>query len=182
MSDDCDAPPPKKFTQPIYGRSKIEDYNDIIYNFFTRPVVWFRETIVEPNRKEYAWYHQRFPRVRDIDDCYTDEVDCIYEADQQYKRDKAVDSMILNILRYRLDDCVREEYPDHKPRCLQLKEDYENASGNWFSRYGELGGYAHVKDAFMRQKHRMLWERRHGPIGTGMKEDPFAVSVEPEEH
>lgn len=22
---------------------------------------------------------------------------------------------------------------------------------------------------FMKQKHRLAWERRHGPIGTGMK-------------
>lgn len=21
----------------------------------------------------------------------------------------------------------------------------------------------------MKQKHRMIWERRHGPVGTGMK-------------
>ncbi|CAG7819744.1 unnamed protein product [Allacma fusca] len=180
MSDDCQPPPAKQFSQPIYGRSKLEDFNDRVGAFFRRPVVWFRETIVVPNRKEYAWYHQKFPRVKDIDQCYMDEIDCIYEANEQFKRDKLVDNMILNLLRYRMDDCVREEYPDHAPRCFQLKEDYETAAGNWFSRYGELGGHYHVKEAYMRQKHRMLWERRHGPIGCGMKSDPY--SVEPESH
>lgn len=34
---------------------------------------------------------------------------------------------------------------------------------------GDLGYYGNVVDAFMKQKHRMIWERRHGKIGTGMK-------------
>lgn len=35
---------------------------------------------------------------------------------------------------------------------------------------GDLGVYGTVVDAFMKQKHRMIWERRHGPVGTGMKD------------
>ena len=32
----------------------------------------------------------------------------------------------------------------------------------------------------MKQKHRMIWERRHGPVGSGMKDtDPYKV-VDPE--
>lgn len=34
---------------------------------------------------------------------------------------------------------------------------------------GDLGGTVDVRRAYMKQKHRMLWERRHGPVGTGMK-------------
>lgn len=34
---------------------------------------------------------------------------------------------------------------------------------------GDLGGFYNVKDAYMKQKHRMVWERRHGPVGSGMK-------------
>ena len=92
------------------------------------------EKIVTPNQKQYPWYHQKFPRVKTIDECYTDEYDCIYEANEQFKRDRKVDTHILNILRYRIDDCVREEYPDHLPRCAQLKEDYEQAAANWFAK------------------------------------------------
>jgi len=29
-----------------------------------------------------------------------------------------------------------------------------------------------AKNAYMKQKHRMIWERRHGPVGTGMKQQP----------
>lgn len=68
-----------------------------------------------------------------IDQCYTDDEVCVYEADQQYKRDMNVDSEIINILRYRMDDCVREEFPDYK-RCLPLKEAYEVAAANWFTK------------------------------------------------
>lgn len=35
---------------------------------------------------------------------------------------------------------------------------------------GDLGGYANAKSCYLKQKHRMLWERRHGPVGTGMKD------------
>ncbi len=35
----------------------------------------------------------------------------------------------------------------------------------------DLGPYNNVKDAYMKQKHRMLWERRHGKVGTGMKNE-----------
>lgn len=32
---------------------------------------------------------------------------------------------------------------------------------------GDLGGYGKSRDAYMKQKHRMIWERRYGPVGTG---------------
>lgn len=36
---------------------------------------------------------------------------------------------------------------------------------------GDLGIKCTAIQAFMKQKHRMIWERRHGPVGTGMKEE-----------
>jgi len=138
--------------------------------FFDRPVTWFRESIVEPNRKDYNWYHRSFRRVPTIDECYTDDYVCIYEANDQFIRDRNVDNEILCILRQRMDDCVREEYPDYAPRCLILRDQYELAAANWFTKYGDLGADFHVKKAYMKQKHRLLWERRHGPVGCGMKD------------
>jgi len=35
---------------------------------------------------------------------------------------------------------------------------------------GDMGIGINVKNAYMKQKHRMIWERRHGPVGTGMKD------------
>lgn len=42
---------------------------------------------------------------------------------------------------------------------------------------GDLGGYANAKSCYMKQKHRLIWERRHGPVGSGMaSSDDGAVS------
>jgi len=32
---------------------------------------------------------------------------------------------------------------------------------------GDLGAFGKSYDALMKQKHRMVWERRYGPVGTG---------------
>ena len=38
--------------------------------------------------------------------------------------------------------------------------------------YGEVGKYyGRAEDALSKQQHRLMWERRHGPIGTGMKKE-----------
>jgi hypothetical protein len=36
---------------------------------------------------------------------------------------------------------------------------------------GDLGATGKAKECYLKQKHRMLWERRHGKIGSGMKND-----------
>jgi len=136
---------------------------------FDGPVTWFRESVVVPNRKEYNWYHQQFRRVPTIDECYVDDRVCWYEANEQFKRDRWVDGKIVHILRSRTDHCIREEFPDHENLCLKLKAQYDEAAANWFAKYGDLGPYYSVEKAYMKQKHRLLWERRHGKIGTGMK-------------
>lgn len=35
---------------------------------------------------------------------------------------------------------------------------------------GDLGYYGDSLTCFMKQKHRMIWERRHGKIGCNKKE------------
>ena len=40
-----------------------------------------------------------------IDQCHLDDIVCREEANYQYKRDKAVDNRILNIMKARVDDC-----------------------------------------------------------------------------
>lgn len=44
--------------------------------------------MVAKNRPQYPWYHQQYRRVPTIDECYTDDVVCFIEANEQYKRDK----------------------------------------------------------------------------------------------
>lgn len=139
-----------------------------IFNTLDRPVTWFRENIVEPNQKDYSFYHQKFRRVPTIDECYTDDIICIYEANQQFKRDKLVDTEIVSILRQRVRDCSFYEGHDAVTKCTELDKQFEKANENYFIKYGDLGVYGTVKDAYMKQKHRLIWERRHGPVGGGM--------------
>lgn len=94
--------------------------------------MFFAESIVEPNQKKYAWYHQKFRRVPTIDQCYTDDVVCRFEADQQFRRDRMVDNEIVTILRQRFEDCTMYEAPDHVEKCKPILEQYEKAAENWF--------------------------------------------------
>lgn len=92
------------------------------------------ESIVEPNQQHYPWYHQVHRRVPTIDQCYTDDPCCVYEANQQFKRDKLVENEILSILRYRFEDCVVYEAPDHVSKCKDILEVYKRAEENWFAK------------------------------------------------
>ncbi|KAJ8946855.1 hypothetical protein NQ318_006765 [Aromia moschata] len=155
---------------PEGPRNIIEQFFCSVGDVLEAPVVWVREKIVVPNQQNYPWYHQKLRRVPTIDECYTDDVVCQHEANVQYKRDKQVDTEILSILRDRFEDCTMYEAPDHLERCGPLLKKYEEAATNWFIKYGDLGAYHNAKIAYMKQKHRMIWERRHGQVGTGMKE------------
>ncbi|XP_053608040.1 NADH dehydrogenase [ubiquinone] 1 beta subcomplex subunit 10 [Plodia interpunctella] len=141
-----------------------------LYSTIDAPVVWFRENIVEPNQKKYPWYHQTFRRVPTIDQCYSDDAICDYEANAQFKRDKMVDSEILSILRQRYEDCMLYESPDHLTMCKPLLDKYKDAEEAWFIKYGDLGAYSDARKAYMKQKHRMIWERRNGHLSEQTKE------------
>eukprot|EP00088_Acartia_fossae_P036862 TRINITY_DN38051_c0_g1_i1.p1 TRINITY_DN38051_c0_g1~~TRINITY_DN38051_c0_g1_i1.p1 ORF type:complete len:191 (-),score=55.10 TRINITY_DN38051_c0_g1_i1:341-913(-) len=160
------------------------------HSLITKPALWIRKNIVEPNRGEAEpYYHRHFRRVPQIDECYQDDVVCRAEAQEQFLRDKEVEAEIICILRNRFEDCLMYEKGtgmaayqptnmgvpisvkkgDHK--CKRMFETFEKASENFFIKYGEIGKTSRVEDAYMKQKHRLMWERRHGPIGTGMKKD-----------
>ena len=92
------------------------------------------ETIVTPNQQKYAWYHQKFRRVPTIDQCYTDDFVCKFEADQQFKRDRLVDNEVLSILRQRFEDCMLYEGPDGERKCRPIYEIYQKGAENWFTK------------------------------------------------
>ncbi|XP_076293617.1 NADH dehydrogenase (ubiquinone) PDSW subunit [Lasioglossum baleicum] len=133
------------------------------------PCTFVREKIVEPNQKKYPWYHQQFRRVPTIDTCHERDLACYVEANYQFKRDKMVDEEVLVILRDRYEHCGWENFEDLEV-CAHLRKIYEDNATNYFIKYGDLGFNCNVRSAFMKQKHRMVWERRHGPVGSGMKE------------
>ncbi|KAG9510309.1 hypothetical protein GZH46_01155, partial [Fragariocoptes setiger] len=129
------------------------------------PADWVRENIVEPNRGEkYYWYHRKFPRVVPIDECYTDDYVCIYEANLEFLRNRRVETEILRILKSRVYDCIYWNKGKHGSGgvyyCQDLQDQYEKAELNYFIKYGDLSFAANVGHVFMKQKHRMIFERR----------------------
>ncbi|CAL7933401.1 unnamed protein product [Xylocopa violacea] len=113
------------------------------------PVDYIREKVVLHQQK-YPWYHRQFRRVPTIAECSAHDQVCIAEAQMQFHRDRMVDAEILNILRERYEDCAWYYEEDRDDYCD-----------------GGLGATIDVEKAFLKQKHRMIWERRHGPVGGG---------------
>lgn len=150
--------------------TKRETFRAYLWALIDRPVTIWREKVVDPlhEKNKLHYYHRKFQRVPTIDECQVNDHVCIYEANTQYRRDKQVDSQIIHILRERMNDCMFY-YGEHDQakHCQKLVSDYEEAAGNWFCKYGDLGFFSDVTDAYMKQKHRMIWERRHGVVGSG---------------
>ena len=48
----------------------------------------FAEKIVVPNQQHYPWYHEKYRRVPEIDQCDVRDVVCQFEANEQFRRDK----------------------------------------------------------------------------------------------
>lgn len=146
----------------------------VVGTLIDKPVTLFREKVVEPiqGKNKYYYYHRKFRRVPNVDECPVGGQTCIYEANEQFKRDRRVDSEIVTLLMQRKLEC--ETYygmrMDADTHCQKERGDYKEASTNWFIKYGDLGGAGTVLDAYVKQKNRLLWERRHGPVGSGMKE------------
>jgi len=118
---------------------------------------------------EYPYYHRVYRRVKTVDECKADDWACIYEADIQYKRDRVVDKYILSVLRDREQECIFHWTPDHEFKCAKETRDRIDGERNWEMKHGDLGVNNTALNAFYKQKHRMVFERRHGPIGYGKK-------------
>lgn len=159
-------------TEPEYEpKTTFEKIIERVWKFLEAPVVQLREDHILPNQTHSKWYHQKFRRVPTIDECYTDDPMCKFEADEQYRRDRLVDNNIVNILRQRFEDCVLYEAPDHLRKCKSILDAYKEAETNWFIKYGDIGGYHDVVKVFMKEKHRLVWERRKNSTDSAESKD-----------
>lgn len=150
------------------------------------PVTWWHEQVISRVRSPpQPYFHKQFKRVPTIDQCFTDDPVCIEEAHHQFQLDRKVDLNIVRILRFRKVECVNWYGADdvkNKGLCDRVIEDYEAAMTNYFIRYGELSYYGTVVDALMKQKHRLLWQRRHGEVGAKRLQEQEALrAMEPKE-
>jgi len=145
MSEDekIDDTVSENFYEETFGRGKMIDnplrpYYYFVNNLFDGPVTWIRKNFVLKFRgPEYPYYHQRFRRVPSIDQCYTDDAACVWEANEQFKRDRLVDRHILILLRNRMAQCVfynREvnEFHNFDFLCPKEKKDLKDAELNYF--------------------------------------------------
>lgn len=73
---------------------------------------------------------------------------------------RKVETHICRILRRRFEECTFHEYPDHRERCAQVKQDFEEAELNLFIKYGDMGIKTSAQMTLMKQKHRLIFERR----------------------
>jgi len=95
-----------------------------------------------------------------------------FEAQEQMERDKMVEEQICQLLMYRALDCAnRERYMaidqlDPNTRCGELREDAERANANFYIKYGDMRAPLRAEEVLMKQKHRLIWERRNGPLPT----------------
>ncbi|XKL67226.1 hypothetical protein PGB90_010646 [Kerria lacca] len=139
---------------------------------FADPIFFPIIEYIDKNKKPYYWYHRKYNRVPTIDQCWDHDSICRYEADVQLKRDKRVDEQIIIILRQRFEDCMLYEGYERE-KCRALLTPLEEAETNYFIKYGEVGFGDIAYTVFMKQKHRLAWERRHGKVGTGMKDKHY---------
>lgn len=132
---------------------------------FDIPVTWFREKIIEPlhDRNKIKFYHRRFSRVPSIEECDVKDQGCMYQANWQYRLDKMVDTNILIKLKLRMDRCIEYNYED-RSRCVEAIDEYEENDLNYYIKYGEMSVGDSAIQVYMKQKHRMIWERRHPKI------------------
>ncbi|XP_033740243.1 NADH dehydrogenase [ubiquinone] 1 beta subcomplex subunit 10-like [Pecten maximus] len=126
------------------------------------PTTFIKESVdkIRGEKKTVPYYHRRFNRVPTIDECYTDDELCRFEANQQFKRDRQVDNDILYILRKRWLRCVLSDIQNRNTTCKSVKDTFDNTRDEWMIKYGHLPVYYDVVNVFMKQKHRLINERR----------------------
>lgn len=61
-----------------------------IYGLFDGPATFFKEKIVDKFQTNYPYYHRKYPRVPTVDECDFEDHVCIFEANDQYLRDRFV--------------------------------------------------------------------------------------------
>jgi len=149
---------------------KPADHPGWFPNFLSAPGDYIKYNVLPKLRgPEYPYYHRIYRRVPTVDECKADDHLCIWEADEQYKRDLQVDTYILDVMRMRKTECIQHWMPDHEFKCQKEYKDEMEAERNWQIKHGDMGISACALHAFYKQKHRMVFERRHGPIGYGKK-------------
>ncbi|CAI5792391.1 Complex I-PDSW [Podarcis lilfordi] len=147
--------PKTELTNPLYLVDQI--FRVVV----DAPVTAWREWIERQHAKnKFYYYHRNFRRVPDYTECLEDDYICYYEAEMQWKRDKLVDRQIVRIIQERMGACKQREGPSYLENCAAELQHFKEVTKAYDDRYGELGGLGTARKCLMKQKHRMIKERK----------------------
>lgn len=120
------------------------------------------ENWIEPMQAKHRgnYYHRQFRRVPTIDECLVNDQLCMYEANEQMKRDKMIDKQIVKHLKIRFDECRRKYVDGAQTRCYQTYEDWNNTRQDFLVKWGDMPPQHNALDVYYKQVHRMIHERR----------------------
>jgi len=128
------------------------------YYLFAKPAAMWNSIVeaVAPTKKPARFYHQKFNRVPNIWECDRNDPVCIFEAEDQFHRDKVVEQEIIRILQERLTKCQIQNKNIADSKCNELFELVESASNAYHIKYGELGVKLNARTCLNKQKNRFI--------------------------